>query len=97
MRRRPPILTLPTSIPLEEAIPFAERATAAGYLVLIADRPAVVSQASDPVPLVCRVLGHRWDCKSVDEETKPGFVRTHITYSRCCRRCGVPNPNFQDA
>ena len=43
-------------------------------------------------PLRCRIFGHVWFIKCVNEKTHPGYVHTVTKALQHCMKCGKPNP-----
>jgi hypothetical protein len=61
--------------------------------------PAPVEPELPPAPrpaLLCRLIGHKWERKTLDDASNPGFRRITWTPQKCCLRCGVPNPLWKE-
>jgi hypothetical protein len=43
---------------------------------------------------LCRLIGHHWTVKTVDEQSEPGYRITKREQVSHCRRCGMPNPIY---
>lgn len=48
------------------------------------------------IPILCRVVGHKWFFKKKKEEMVGRFIHQYVTHVHFdfCLRCGEPSPSF---
>lgn len=54
---------------------------------------------SDPKPsLLCRIIGHNWTKENKEDKEINGdmYRITDRSWIKFCRRCGAPNPNYEE-
>jgi hypothetical protein len=55
---------------------------------------AVAPAATCSPSFLCRLIGHHWKRKTVDEAKLTGYRVTEIFETPYCRRCGCRNPGY---
>jgi hypothetical protein len=56
--------------------------------------PAVAPAATCSPSFLCRLIGHNWKRKTVDEAKLGGYRITELFETPYCRRCGCRNPGY---
>jgi hypothetical protein len=82
--------------PPETALKIMKQKTdpAAAETAQTTDSQAVAPSATCSPSFLCRVIGHNWKRRKVDELKHPGYRVTEIFDTPYCRRCGCRNPGY---